>query len=139
MPILWKENQPSTTSNRFIIVANTGRRMQIAARPAPEVLAFIGRLNADGKLAAPVAMAHCFGGMTHFPLPRGEGLRVRGNGTQYLQRVSNFQRSSPSPRPSPLGRGRNTWPRFGLPGYVGARLCRRPAAAMLKVRMQQIL
>src|ERR1043166_6284311 len=35
VPIRWKENQPSTTSSRFIIVAKTGRRMQTAARFVP--------------------------------------------------------------------------------------------------------
>src|SRR5204863_993571 len=39
MPILWKENQPSTTRSRFIIVAKTGRRMHTAARPTPPLVA----------------------------------------------------------------------------------------------------
>src|SRR6266496_1799826 len=56
MPILLNENQPSTTSSRFIIVAKTGRRMQRLARLTPAcvptisrgVLAFIDRLLGTG-------------------------------------------------------------------------------------------
>src|SRR5262249_9977689 len=35
IPMSLKENQPSTTRNRLIIVANTGRRIQRSARPVP--------------------------------------------------------------------------------------------------------
>ena len=36
-PMLRNENQPSTTKNRLIIVAKTGREMQRSAMPRPRV------------------------------------------------------------------------------------------------------
>src|ERR1043165_3046805 len=38
MPMSWKENQPSTTRNKFIIVANTGRLMHKSAMPSPPLV-----------------------------------------------------------------------------------------------------
>src|SRR6266850_7851306 len=42
MPMSLNENQPSTTRNKLIIVANTGRLMQMSARPMPLVTAGSG-------------------------------------------------------------------------------------------------
>src|SRR5437867_3032359 len=55
MPMSFKQNQPSTTRNRLIIVANTGRLMQRSARPTP----LAGGRGGDGAGAASVVFMTC--------------------------------------------------------------------------------
>src|SRR4026209_766598 len=63
MPTSLNENHPSTTRNRFIIVANTGRLIQMSARPRPLT-------SPDGGVASGV-------GSATFIWQSGRGLAVR--------------------------------------------------------------